>query len=195
MEKDGKNKSRRGRRICSDEIEKMFTTYLEDPRPHTMVKKFGIAEETARRYINIGEPKLGIESFRSRHAKMQDAQDFDRAKEQVEDLRLVGSLISQAYEDLFEFDEKGKAIKLKNDPNIQDFDKLIRLKHFLGGAPDSRTEIQMTAQTQVVVQKLIQVVQEFVKDQETRNKIADALFVAFYSADGSQGTQGSDYAQ
>lgn len=195
MEEDAKKKSRRGRRICSDEIEKMFTTYLEDPRPHTMVKKFGIAEQTARRYINIGEPKLGIESFQSRHAKMQQSQDFDRAKEQGKDLKLIGTLISQAYKDLFEFDEKGNAIKLKNDPNIQDFDKLIRLKHFLGGAPDSRTEIQMTAQTQVVVQKLIQVVQEFVKDPETRNKIADALFVAFYSADGSRGAQSSDYAQ
>lgn len=195
MEKDAKKKSRRGRRICSDEIEKMFTTYLEDPRPHTMVKKFGIAEETARRYINIGEPKLGIESFRSRHAKMQDVQDFDRAKEQEKDLQLVGTLISQAYEDLFEFDEKGKVLKLKNDPNLHDFDKLIRLKHFLGGAPGSRTEIQMTAQTQVVVQKLIEVVQEFVKDQETRNKIADGLFAAFNSADGVRGAQGSNYTQ
>ena len=195
MEKDAKKKSRRGRRIGSHEIEKMFTTYLEDPRPHTMVKRFGIAEQTARRYINIGEPKLGIESFRSRHAKMQEAQDFDRAKEQVKDLELVGTLISQAYRDLLSFDENGKAIGLKNDPNLHDFDKLIRLKHFLGGASDSRTEIQMTAQTQVVVQKLIEVVQEFVKDQETRNKIADGLFAAFNSADGSKGAQGSHYTQ
>ena len=195
MKNAARKKSARGRRIGLPEIEQMFTSYLEDPRPNTIARKLGIDERTVRRYIEEGDPKLGIKSFRSRHSKMLKKQDFDRAKEQEQDLRLVGSLISQTYKDLFEFDKDGKAIGLRNDPNLHDFDKLIRLKHFLGGAPDSRTEIQMTADTQVVVQKLIEVVQEFVKDQETRNKIADGLFAAFHSADDSRGAQGSDYAQ
>lgn len=195
MGKDDKKKSPRGRRIGLAEIEAMFTDYLKDPRPTPIANRLGINVRTVLRYIEVGYPKLGIESFRSRHEKMQQTQDFDRAKEQVKDLKLVGTLISQAYKDLFEFDKNNKILGLKNDPNLNDFDKLVRLKHFLGGAPDSRTEIQMTAQTQAVVQKLIEVVQEFVTDQETRNKIADGLFAAFNSADGSQGAKSSHYSQ
>ena len=195
MKKAAKKKSTRGRRIGLPEIERMFTSYLEDPRPNTIARKLGIAEKTVRRYIEIGEPKLGIKSFRERHSKMQRSQDFDRAKEQTADLKLVKSLISQVYRDLFKIDDAGNVISLNSRPSIGDLDKLERLKYFLAGEPDSRSEIIMTEQNEKVINALIDVVQKVVKDQETRNKIADGLIAAFNSGESSRGAPGSNYAQ
>ena len=74
-------------------------------------------------------------------------------------------------------------------------DKLARLKYFLAGEPDSRAEIVMTEQTETVINTLIDVVQKVVKDQKTRNEIADGLIAAFNGGEGSRGAQGSSYTQ
>lgn len=156
-------------------IEKLWEAYRKDQTPHGMAKLAGVHWKTAKRYIETGDPKHGIESFKKRLSRLQEKMDFDRAKEQIADVKAIKGLFARAYQDLFETDKSGKIKKLKNDPTIMDLDRLLRLKYFLAGEPDSRVEHLMKGQIVIVVEGLIGAVAKFVKDQKTRNLIADEL--------------------
>lgn len=175
-------------------INELWNLYQSEHRIAPLCRATGLHHSTVTRYIKRGDLARGIEPFEARLKRMNDKADFDRAKEQVEDFKMISTVIRAAGRDLFRVEKKkGKVVivGLKNDPTIADMDKLLRLKYFLAGEPDSRAEIKMNGEITRVIQATIQAVSKFVKDQETRNKIADELVSVINCGEGQSGAQES----
>lgn len=163
------------RTLSRVKLDALWKAYIEDQHPYVVARKIGVHYTTAMRYIKRGDPKNGIEAFEARFKKIQEQADFDLAKEQSEDMKKVRTIVNASFQDLFRLDKNNRIIGLKQAVTMGEIEKMIRLKYFLGGEPDSRSEIKVKGEIDRVIQAVIATVTKFVKDQPTRTKIANEL--------------------
>lgn len=177
-------------RLNRKDLNRLWELYQSEHRINVLARLTKIHHLTVRRYVERGDPKNGIEAFVNRMKKVTDKQDFDRAAEQVKDLEMISTVIRAAGRDLFRVEQRNGRdviVGLKNDPTLLDMDKLLRLKYFLAGEPDSRSEIRVNAEASRVVQAVIAAVSKYVSDQKTRNLIADELIRIINSGESERG--------
>ena len=170
-------------------IDELWKLYQEDPRPTTIAKRAGVHWRTVDRYIKYGNKVAGIEAFSVRLKRITDAVDKKTIDHAAKDLELVQRILNTATNELFKTEEKnGKIVivGMKEAPRIADIDKLLRLKYFLSGEPDSRSETRIKGDVNRVVTAVIAIITRHVKDQVVKNLIADEL-VSLINVDGDIG--------
>ena len=175
-------------------IDKLWKLYQEDQRPSAIGRKAGVHYRTVQRYIETGDQKNGIEAFKDRMKRITDKGDEKIADQLTADVNIVQRVLNAAARDMFKIEKKdGKdvIVGLKKPANVTDFDKLLRLKYFLSGEPDSRTETRLKGDVNQVISSVIAIIMKHVKDQRVRNSIADEL-IGLTNKDGdSRGAEES----
>lgn len=72
------------RRVTKELAAEMFAEYLKRPTATHLVETFGVAHWTAKKYIQEGDARRGIEPFQKRYARIQreadKKADYDLAK-------------------------------------------------------------------------------------------------------------------
>ncbi len=159
-------------------INELWKLYQEDQRPSSIAKKAGIHYLTVKKYITVGDQKNGIEPFANRMKRITDKVDEKIVIDATKDIEIVQRVLNAAFRDIFKIEKKnGKdvIVGLNEAAKIGDIDKLLRLKYFLSGEPDSRNEIRIKGEVNQVISAVISIISKHVKDQSVKNLIADEL--------------------
>ena len=101
--------------ISLDKIDEMYDAYLDKQSVSFVMKKCSVSKGTARKYISVGDPNRGIDSFKTRYLdvsaaknktsekKFEDKADVYR-KENFALLRKFKGMLAKALNDMKEFD-------------------------------------------------------------------------------------------
>ena len=126
--------------------------------------------------------------------RITDKSDLSLVEEQARDLKMIQRVLNAGFRDIFKMkvvDGKEVIVGLKETAKIGDIDKLLRLKYFLAGEPDSRSETRIKGEVNQVVSAVIAIITRHVKDQRVRNSIADELLGLVDFKGDSRGTSES----
>jgi len=129
-----------------EKIEEIFRTYLDTGCYKSTSEICGVSETTIRKYIKRGDPKRGIPPFRVWSNQVSQAlmekSATSIAEEKRKDLETVTKLIDLIVQELVIFNEKGEIVGLKKEPTITDLEKIIKLKYYLLGEPDTKVKVE-----------------------------------------------------
>ncbi len=160
-------------------VDELWELYQQDHAPHRIKKaaSFKVHHSTVTRYIEKGDPKYGIESFKARLKSITKAADKRTAISSATNLDKVRALIKLGFSKMFHEQMVGgkPRLVLKGEPSILELEKLMRLEEFLTGGADSRVEHQMKGELGRVINDVIEAVKRVIKDQKTRDRISHEL--------------------
>lgn len=165
--------------LTKKKVDELWKLYQADHAPHRIAKAAGfkVHHSTVKRYIQKGDPKYGIESFKARLKRITQAVDKKTALATATNLDKVRALIRLGFTKKFQeeiVDGKAKLV-LKGEPSILDLEKLMRLEEFLTGGADSRVEHQLKGELGRVINDVIEAVKRVITDQKTRDRISHEL--------------------
>ena len=182
-----------GKLLTRKQADSIFAEFLQDQAPHRIAKKTGIHWQTVQKYIDIGDPDRGIAPLKERLAEITEKIDTGVAEQRAKDLQKISVIVSATYAKLLTRDDTGKE-QLTATPSLTDLDRLLRLKCFLAGEPDSRVEHRMQGEVARVVSALTEAVAKIVKDQKVKNQIANELNRILDRKNGERAPDGSALA-
>ena len=165
--------------LTKKKVDELWKLYQADHAPHRIAKAAGfkVHHSTVKRYIQKGDPKYGIVSFKAGLKRITQAVDKKTALATATNLDKVRALIRLGFTKKFHeemVDGKPKLV-LKSEPSILELEKLMRLEEFLTGGADSRVEHQLKGELGRVINDVIESVKRVVKDQKTRDLISNEL--------------------
>ena len=137
-----KIKSVHPRSISIEIYHEMWEAYCIEQTVDYVAKKVGVEYKTARKYIEKGDSKRGLDPIAKRFAKtMRQAQrkeEYDLAQANRQSLQVVRAYKAVIAKHIKSMSDTGA--KVKGDVANQ-LDKIARLEQFLMGEPDSRQEV------------------------------------------------------
>ena len=165
--------------LSKKKVDQLWNLYQDDHAPHRIAKaaKFKVHPSTVKRYITKGDPKYGVQSFKARLKAIRRDADKRTAIKTASNIDKTRALIRMGFSSMFTHqivDGKKRQV-LKQAPTFTDLEKLMRLEEFLSGGADSRVEHQLKGELGRVITDVIEAVKRVVKDQRTRNRIANEL--------------------
>jgi len=137
--------------ITIDKYNEMWKAYVEHGTISGVARAVGVSRQTAKRYIDNGDPKRSLRSFRQRVRdvveRIQDEEDIDYEKSMSKALQLVNKyegIISKKIDSMISSDGEVTDLALASIPAELSavLEKLAKTKSFLLGGPDSRSEIK-----------------------------------------------------
>ena len=183
-----------GKLLTRKQADSIFAEFLQDQAPHRIAKKTGIHWQTVQKYIDIGDPDRGIAPLKERLAEITEKIDTGVAEQRAKDLQKISVIVTATYAKLRTKDEKTGEEEITATPSLTDLDRLLRLKCFLAGEPDSRVEHRMQGEVARVVSALTEAVAKIVKDQKVKNQIANELNSILNRKNGERAPDGASLA-
>jgi len=129
-------------KITQEKIDGMFDAYLEVQTAVHIVEKTGVHLNTAKKYINKGDPDRGVQSFKERfqvgRAKQEEVHDSKADFYKKEDLEIVENIKAKMWDALKRLDGFNENTITLNQ-FVDAMERLAKLQQFLCGEAESIT--------------------------------------------------------
>jgi len=129
-------------KIAQEKIDGMFDAYLEKQTAVHIVEKTGVHINTAKKFINKGDPKRGVQAFKQRfeegRKKQEELYDSKADFYRKEDLEIVQSIKKKMWDALKRLDNFNENTITLNQ-YVDAMERLAKLQQFLCGEAESIT--------------------------------------------------------
>ena len=144
-------------KVTEDQVYQIYDMYDQFRSMPKVAEAMGLAYETVRKYINKGDTKRGIPSYRKYkskiHAKMEKELIRSEANDRAWTVNKLRQMTSIMIEKILDDLNSGDYT-----PSIQEIDKLKRLEQLLVGNPDHRDgqSIESEGDRQEIKKKILE---------------------------------------
>lgn len=129
-------------KITQEKIDRMFDAYLEKQTAVHIVEKTGVHLNTAKKYINKGDPERGVAPFKERfeegRKKQEELADSKSEFYKKEDLEILQNVKKKMWDALKRLDGFNENTITLNQ-YVDALERLAKLQQFLCGEAESIT--------------------------------------------------------